>query len=164
MRQFKSAAFACALVIATGPVFAQQAEDDFAHWFAGEWRGAGTVSGNASRATLDVAPALGGRFLELDYHFTAFAPEGSTTRFAGRGFYRMDGDEAWTGHWFDSSGAVHVLSAVLDGEAWMARWGENGRSEYHRIDADRLEVVDSYRAADGDWTEFARISYTRIED
>jgi hypothetical protein len=164
MRQFKSAAFACALTMAAAPVLAQQAENDFAHWFAGEWRGAGTVSGNASRAALDVAPTLGGRFLELDYRFTAFAADGTATRFSGRGFYRMDGDDAWTGHWFDSSGAVHALSAAVDGEALVARWGENGRSEYRRIDADRLEVVDSYRAADGDWTEFARISYTRDEN
>ncbi|MEM8695800.1 MAG: hypothetical protein AAGE05_07230 [Pseudomonadota bacterium] len=151
----------CAVIAAIGPAQAQEADSDFALWFAGEWRGAGIVSGNASRASLDVAPVLGERFLELDYRFTAFADEGAANRFAGRGFYRLDGEDAWTGHWYDSTGSVHSLSAVLEDGALVAQWGENGRSVYRRIDGNRLEVVDSYRSADGSWSEFARISYAR---
>lgn len=146
------------------PVHAQEANEGFAEWFAGDWRGVGAVSGNDARATLNIAPVLGSNFIELDYRFTTVADDGSLGHFSGRGFYRLEGAEAWTGHWYDSTGSVHALAAALEGDSLVANWGERGRSEYRRVGDDRLEVVDSFQAGDGSWREFARITYVRSAD
>ena len=71
-------------------------------WLHGRWSGAGTVHGSPSEATLEVAPALAGRFVELRYRFTTSGAQ--PFRFEGRGFYRAEDDE-WRGQWFDSTGA-----------------------------------------------------------
>ena len=125
-------------------------------WLHGHWSGSGTVHGAPSEATLDVAPALAGRFVELRY---AFATSGERPfRFEGRGFYRADGG-TWRGQWFDSTGAARPLTGTAEGTALTAHWGEpateQGRTTY-RLEADgELQVTDEVLRRDGRWQVFA---------
>ena len=131
-------------------------------WLHGGWAGTGTVQGSPSQATLEVAPALAGRFVELRY---AFATSGErAVRFEGRGFYRADG-AGWRGQWFDSTGATRPLAATVAGTTLTTQWGdaatEQGRTTYRREASGALEVTDEVLRRDGQWHVFASHRMTR---
>jgi hypothetical protein len=120
-------------------------------WLAGTWRGAGTMFGNASEASLEVRPALDGRFLELRYH---------AGRFEGRAFYRPLGEGRWQAQWFDNRGITFGIEAVAGERILTSDWGsaetERGRTIYRLLVDGRLEVTDMVAARDGSTREFAR--------
>ena len=93
-----------------------------------------------SEATLEIRPALGGRFLELSYRAGGFE---------GRAFYRPAGDGRWRATWFDNRGITFPIEAVAGGPALTADWGsaetERGRTVYRLAEDGRLDVTDSCR-------------------
>ena len=107
-------------------------------WLTGSWQGSGTMFGNASRARLEVRPALGGRFLELRY---------STSGFEGRAFYRPVGEGRWRATWFDNRGISFPIEATLSDQTLTANWGsaetERGRTVYRLLPDGRLQVTDT---------------------
>ena len=132
-------------------------------WLHGRWSGAGTVQGAPSEATLEVAPALAGRFVELRY---AFVTSGERpVRFEGRGFYRADG-AAWRGRWFDSTGAIRPLTGTVAGTTLTTQWGdpatEQGRTTYRLAAAGTLQVTDEVLRRDGRWLVFASHEMSRL--
>lgn len=131
-------------------------------WLSGSWNGTGTVHGAPSTATLEVAPALGSKFVELRYRFTTTGARPFT--FEGRGFYRPDA-AGWHGQWFDSTGATRPISGTVAGYTLTSEWGdaasERGRSTYRRESMDRLDVTDEVLRKDGKWRVFAHHRLTR---
>lgn len=162
--RFRAALLAVLLWIAM-PVAAAAQQGEGAvegNWIEGRWQGEGRFQGRESTARLDIAPALGGHFLEFEFNFTAANENGEPLRFSGRGFYRRNGEAAWTGIWLDSGGAVHELRGAMTDDALETQWGDSGRTSYRLTGADRLEVVDSIRTANGEWREFARYMLVRL--
>ncbi|MGE0180093.1 MAG: hypothetical protein AB7O91_09780 [Sphingomonas sp.] len=121
-------------------------------WIVGDWRGNGTMMGNASEAVLEVRPALERQFLELRLRMGP--------GFEGRAYYRALDGNRWRGHWLDSRGSSFDIEAAADGRVLTANWGSEstgrGRSVYRLLDDGRLEVADSIVARDGSPREFAR--------
>jgi hypothetical protein len=119
-------------------------------WLTGSWRGAGTMFGNASEATLDIRPALGGRFLELSYRAGTFE---------GRAFYRPEGAGRWRATWFDNRGTSFGIAASTEARTLTADWGsaetERGRTVYRLAPDGRLHVTDSVARPDGSFRQFA---------
>jgi len=149
------AAAALLLVVLAAPAAAQSGTAPL-EWLAGNWRGSGTMFGNASEATLDAAPVLGGRFLELRYRAGPFE---------GRAFYRPAQDGRWQATWFDNRGISFGIDAALVGQTLTSDWGtaeiERGRTVYRLLDDGRLEVVDTVMTRDGQSREFARHTFSR---
>jgi hypothetical protein len=127
-------------------------------WLVGSWAGEGMVQGQASEAKLEVRPALGGKFLELDYRFSTRGARPYT--FEGRAFYRPVGGRDWRADWFDSRGMVWPIGASVERDTLTADWGtaetERGRTVYRLLRDGRLELVDTVRQRDGNWREFGR--------
>ena len=155
------AALALAATVLLGTAAPAQQPEGELEWLHGRWAGRGTVHGAPSEATLEVAPALGGRFVELRY---AFATTGERPlRFEGRGFYRAEG-EAWRGQWFDSTGATRSLTGTVTDATLAAQWGdtatEQGRTTYRLEPPDVLRVTDEVLRRDN-WHVFASHTFTR---
>ena len=108
------------------------------HWLEGRWRGTGTMFGRASEATLEVRPALSGRFIEFSYR---------AGQFEGRAFYRPVEEGSWRATWFDNRGITFPIQAVLSGRTLTSDWGsaetERGRTVYRLLADGRLELTDS---------------------
>lgn len=153
-------AFAALLWPATA-TFAQQPASPLG-WLHGRWTGTGMVQGAPSEAMLEVAPALGGRFVELRYVFTTGGER--PVRFEGRGFYRHEA-ERWRGQWFESTGMTRPLSGEVAGTRLTTEWGEEaterGRTTYRLEDGDTLRVTDEVLRLDGQWQVFASHSFRR---
>lgn len=119
-------------------------------WLAGSWRGPGTMMGNASQASLEVRPALGGRFLEFTYRAGPFE---------GRAFYSPADGGHWRATWFDIRGISFGIEAVAEARTLTSDWGsaetERGRTIYRLADDGRLHLTDSVRRPDGGYREFA---------
>ena len=127
-------------------------------WLAGNWRGAGTMMGNASEARLEVRPALGGRFLEFSYRAGPFE---------GRAFYSPVAEGRWQARWFDNRGVSFPIAATLAGQQLTAEWGdaatERGRTVYRRAEDGRLHLTDSVLRPDGSYRDFASHILTRAD-
>lgn len=108
------------------------------HWLEGRWQGTGTMFGQASEATLEVRPALNGRFMEFSYR---------AGRFEGRAFYRPVEGGRWQATWFDNRGITFPIVAMLSDQTLTSDWGsadtERGRTIYRLLPDGRLEVTDS---------------------
>ena len=120
-------------------------------WLVGRWQGSGTRMGSATSATLEVRPALGGRFVELSY---------VSSGFEGRAFYRQVAPGRWRGEWFDIRGVHFGIDAEVATNTLTANWGsaetERGRTVYTLRADGRLELVDHVVGRDGQSREFAR--------
>ncbi|MGE3275983.1 MAG: hypothetical protein AB7O67_12780 [Vicinamibacterales bacterium] len=146
-------------VFAPGAGAQAPAHDPLFERLAGRWSGRGTVLGQATDVTLDWEWVLGDRFLRLRFTNRGLAYE-------GHAYYRADGDGAYTGMWFDTSGALRPIAARRDGQALVARWGDPGTEEgdttYRLGPDDRLVVIDRVRQADGTWRVFGETTLTRV--
>ena len=140
------------------------AAPDFAGRIAGDWRGAGEVSGMAADMRMRWETVLDGRFLRLSMENRLSGRDGAAWRFEAQGYYRIARDGTVTGNWFDSRGFNLPLSGRVEGDLMTIDWGdadspERGRSSY-RLIADTLEITDEvYR--DGALTVFGRTRLTR---
>lgn len=157
MLRLMSVCVAAALALVAAPLVAQ--ETSALAWLVGRWQGTGTMFGSASEAALDIRPALGGRFLELNYR--------GGGGFEGRAFYRPVETGGWQAQWFDNRGVTFGISGRVEGQVLTADWGsaetERGRTVYRLMPDGRLEVTDTVATQGGGSREFARHVLTRAE-
>jgi len=154
-------AFLFSLGLALQPVAAQAQTSGKLDWMIGRWTGAGTSFGAPSQSSLEVAPALDGKFVELRYQLT------KPMSFEGRAYYKVKSGNDWEARWFDSRGVIFTIGASVDGKTLTSNWGsaetERGRTVYKLLDDGKLEVVDTALAKDGSWREFARQVFTKAK-
>jgi len=159
---------AAALVLALAglPTLAEApAAAAFLERLAGEWKGAGEVSGMAADMHMRWEQVLDGKFHRLSMENLMTGQDGKTWHFKADAFYRVQKDGSIAGHWFDSRGISLPLAGLADGDAMTIDWGneasaERGRSTY-RLAADTLEVTDEVYGKDGTFTAFGRTRLTR---
>ncbi|HET9371094.1 MAG TPA: hypothetical protein VFO19_12630 [Vicinamibacterales bacterium] len=130
----------------------------------GKWTGKGTVNAQEVAADLEVGPALGQQFSRLQYRFT---PVGTRGTFEGVAYYKgCKAATSCSGRWLDSSGAMHVLSAVQTADVLTSEWGDGatprGKTEYRLNGEGGLVVTDWVRATDGSWRQFGLVTYARV--
>jgi hypothetical protein len=145
-------------------VVALQAPPPSADWPAltGRWEGEGTFQGQPASGTITWEGVLAGRFERLAIALSL----GNRVVFEGHAYYDLRPTEPIRGSWFDSQGASYPISATFGGDSLVALWGSNpaqpsGRSVY-RVAGDRL-VVSDYVSKAGEWRQFARLEYRRLQ-
>ncbi len=148
----------CGTAGATQPT----AEPVLARWL-GTWQGSGTNSGVDADLTLRFERILGGRFVRLTLS-NQIGPPATREEFEGLALYWPEAGQL-RGSWFDSHGAVFALEAKVLGDTLLAIWHNEqeprGRSSYRLVQPAMMEVIDSVRAPDGSWREFARYQLKR---
>jgi Protein of unknown function (DUF1579) len=155
--------FAAAMLVASFTADLSMAQAKLAlERLEGKWTGAGTVNNQKVRAELDLARVLANRFVQLRYRFVT---DGGAV-FEGHAYYgACPAAGACTGHWFDSQGSAHALSATQTADTLTSEWrtGDTprGRTEYRLTGDTALVVTDFIRAADGTWRQFGQVSYQR---
>jgi len=123
-------------------------------WLLGSWRGAGTMFGAPSEATLTIEPTLEG--FALDYRAGAFA---------GQAAYRALGGGRWQADWTDNRGTSLSIEAVEEEQMLTAEWSgaERGRTVYRLAEDGRLHLTDSVAGPDGSFRDFANHVLTRAD-
>jgi hypothetical protein len=149
----------CVSIAATQPVHTPE----LGPWI-GSWYGAGSNSGVAADLTLNFERVLGGRFVRLSLS-NQIGPPQTRQSFEGLALYWPAADGQLRGSWFDSQGTVYALDVQIFAATLVAIWRDSekprGRSSYRLVQPDELEVIDSVRAPDGSWREFARYQLKR---
>jgi hypothetical protein len=158
---------AAALLALAAPVAAQPAATPApsVEFMTGEWAGAGTIFGRASRVGLTVKRALGGKAVTLNYRVEAAAQGAQAAfSFAGHAIYRIASKGRWEGRWLDSGGAFRDLSAEIAPGRMNVTWGsaatEIGRTSYALEDG-VLILTDQVLRASGQFETFATARLTR---
>jgi len=143
---------AALLLLIAAPASAQESEAP--GWLLGSWRGAGTMFGRPSEATLTIEPTMAG--FALDYRAGAFA---------GQAAYRALGGGRWQAEWTDNRGTSLSIEAVEAGPMLTAEWSgaERGRTVYRLAEDGRLHVTDSVARPDGSFRDFAGHVLTRAD-
>jgi hypothetical protein len=131
----------------------------------GEWRGSGTILGQASTVEMQWTRVLDQRFVRLTFT-SHIGPAPKTRRFEGHAYYEALPDGRFRATWFDSAGMTRPISAEIRDQALVAAWGtpqtEEGETTYRLVSDDRMEVVDRVKGKDGTWREFGRSVLQRI--
>lgn len=132
--------------------------------FHGRWVSDGDALGAPARSTMTWSGALGGAFTHLDYRIEMRPAGAPPSVFAGKAYYRHDGDGAYRAFWADSYGDLHPVAAVRDGPALVAHWGragaKQGRTRYELTAGDEMRVTDWVLTDDG-WRMFNQNRFTR---
>ena len=115
----------------------------------GDWQAQGEAFGRPAHSFMTWTSHLDGRFMRLDYRIEM----------------ARDADTRFDAFWADSSGDLHPIAATRDGDALVAHWGmdghKQGRTRYELLDADRIEVTDWIKTADG-WRQFNQAVFARV--
>ena len=150
------------------PVHTPAQEDRFLKRLQGDWEGNGQAFGGAARLRIKWEWVLDNKFLRLSLRSEMSAANGATRIFEGQAYYRPDGADKYTAHWFDSRGVTFPIKAQLEGNTLVASWGtpetEEGKSTYQLLDDTTLEVVDSVKQKDGTFREFGRAKLKRAQN
>ena len=108
---------------------------------------------------------LENKFLRLNLRNEISAPNRPKQIFEGQAYYRSNGVDKYSAHWFDSRGISFPIKAQLEGNTLIAWWGspetEEGKSTYQLIDEVTMEIVDSVKQKDGTFREFGRARLKR---
>jgi len=166
MKFARNCTAALVLALACSPALGETpAASAFLERLAGEWKGAGEVSGMAADMRMRWEKALDGKFHRLSMDNLMAGQDGKTWHFKAEAFYRLLKDGSIDGQWFDSRGLNLPLVGRADGDAMTIDWGnegsaERGRSTY-RLAADALEVIDEVYGKDGTLTVFGRTRLSR---
>lgn len=133
----------------------------------GVWSGSGKLNGLAAAATQRWSSELGNRFVKLALRMKLQTPDGKTSIFEGDAYYPAKQPCPCKATWFDTNGDVYEIRAEESESKLVAEWGPHGevkgRTEYRLTGQHTLEVTDWFKAKDGTWREFARISFRRQE-
>ncbi|HEU4713044.1 MAG TPA: hypothetical protein VFS76_15850 [Pyrinomonadaceae bacterium] len=145
------------------PAFSQN--DKFLNRLQGEWEGEGKAFGGAALMQIKWEWVLENKFLRLNLRNEISAPDRPKQIFQGQAYYRSNGVDKYSAHWFDSRGVSFPIKAQLEGNTLIASWGspdtEEGKSTYQLIDESTMEVVDSVKQKDGTFREFGRATLKR---
>lgn len=133
--------------------------------FAGAWRAQGTAFGAPAQSHIVWAPALGGKFVRLDYSIE-MTRESGTTRFEGAAYYQLEDGETVEAFWADNSGDLHPITASREGDALISLWGveggKQGRTRYELIASGEMQVTDWIKTPEG-WRQFNQGLFVRQE-
>ena len=144
---------------------AQPATPQILEQWLGTWHGTGSNSGVEADLTLRFERVLGGRFVRLALA-NQIGPPATREQFEGLALYWPEAPGQLQGSWFDSHGTVYALEAKVFGDTLLVIWRDEkqpgGRSSYRLVPPSTLEVIDSVRAPDGTWREFARYELRRV--
>lgn len=132
--------------------------------FIGTWISDGDAFGAPAQTTMVWANALGGAFTHLDYRIEMRPASKSPSVFAGKAYYKRDGEGAYRAFWADSSGFLHPIVAVREGAALSVDWGvagaKQGRTRYELTGEDEMQVTD-WVLTDQGWREFNSNVFSR---
>ena len=139
--------------------------DKFLSRLHGEWEGEGKAFGGAAVMQIKWEWVLENKFLRLNLRNEISAPNRPKQIFEGQAYYRSNGVDKYSAHWFDSRGISFPIKAQLEGNTLIAWWGspetEEGKSTYQLIDEVTMEIVDSVKQKDGTFREFGRARLKR---
>lgn len=134
--------------------------------FVGEWRSDGPALGAEAVSTMRWSPALGGKFMRLDYRID-MNRDGKSSVFEGVGYYQLGEGETIRGNWADNFGDMDPISAARDGDAlvsiWGAEGGKQGRTRYELLPSGDMQVTDWVKN-DSDWRQFNQNIFARTSD
>lgn len=144
-----------------------KAQDNVFAKLSGNWKGTGVVSGMESEIMMRWESVLAGKFYRLSFKNNMKGKNGNVV-FEGTAFYKFKTDAETEGSWFDSFGFIRPIKASLETHKVTANWGnketEEGKTVYHLLETDKLEVIDSVKSKDGSWREFGRSTFIRIKE
>ena len=139
--------------------------DKFLSRLHGDWEGEGKAFGGAALMRIEWEWVLENKFLRLNLRNEISAPNRPKQIFEGQAYYRSNGVDKYSAHWFDSRGISFPIKAQLEGNTLIAWWGspetEEGKSTYQLIDEVTMEIVDSVKQKDGTFREFGRARLKR---
>lgn len=131
---------------------------------AGDWRGTGTILGQASTLELQWTPVLDGRFVRLTFT-SHIGPAPKTQHFEGHAYYEVTRDGRVRATWFDNSGQTRPITSVVEAAALVSSWGtpetEMGETTYRLVSDREMQVIDRVRSKNGTWREFGRSTLSR---
>lgn len=134
---------------------------------SGNWKGTGVVSGMTSEIEMKWESVLAEKFYRLSFK-NNMKGKNSNVIFEGIAFYKSKSRNETEGSWFDSFGLIRPIKAMVESDKLSAEWGnketEEGKTVYHLVGTDKLEVVDSVKSKDGTWREFGRSTLIRIKE
>ena len=147
--------------------FQVKAQSNIFEKLSGNWKGTGVVSGMESEIEMKWEKVLAGKFYRLNFKNNMKGKNGNVV-FEGTAFYQFKTTAETFGNWFDSFGLIRPIKAVIETDKLSADWGnketEEGKTIYHLLEANKLEVIDSVKTKDGTWREFGRSTFTRIKE
>jgi len=151
----------CALFFAPAALAGESILDRF----SGEWTSAGPAFGMPAQSAMGWAPALGNKFMRLDYRIGMTTEAGDVSTFEGAAYYRTSEDETFNAFWADNTGDLHPISATQEGDALISLWGvdggKQGRTRYELFGQDEMQVTDWIKTADG-WRQFNQNIFLRV--
>lgn len=150
--------FISALCMMGAPAHGEEVEA-LLQQFEGRWTSGGPAFGGAADSSMTWAPALNGKFFQLDYSVAVTREDGAAFTFEGVAHYRLGSGAALQAYWADNSGDLHPIRAEREGDALIAHWGvegaKQGRTRYELLQSGEVEVTDWIRTKDG-WRQFNR--------
>ncbi|MBT8473127.1 MAG: hypothetical protein HKP25_09415 [Marinicaulis sp.] len=133
--------------------------------FEGTWGSEGDAFGSPAESTMVWSRALNDKFYRLDYRIEMRPASGEPQTFEGLAIYRAD-DDGYYAYWADTSGDFLPVTAIRDGDALVAHWGETGakqgRTRYELIDGDKIEITDWILTPEG-WRRFNNNVFARAD-
>lgn len=154
--------------ICSGQAGTEVGRDGIVEKLVGDWKGEGKAFGMSSKVEMKWERVLSNKFVRLQYKTEMQSAKGEAEVFEGVGFYKFLGNDKYQGTWFDSTGDRHPIDAIFADGALTSNWGtpetKLGRTIYHLIGLDQLEVIDSIRQKDGAWKEFSRATLRKQKE
>ncbi len=134
--------------------------------FIGEWSPSGEAFGAPAQSKMIWAPALGEKFLQIDYRIDMARASGPAV-FSGVAYYQLGEGETLKAFWADNSGDLHPILATREGEALISHWGveggKQGRTRYELLAPDQMQVTDWINTPEG-WRQFNHNSFARAAE
>lgn len=134
--------------------------------FIGAWHSDAPAFGApASSAMTWQNAGLGDKFIKLSYKINTNPAGEPGIGFEGVAYYKTAISPEFEGFWADNSGNLHPIKAHIDGDSLVALWGtpetEQGKTQYHLVAPDKLEVTDWVKTPKG-WRQFNQNIFQRL--
>ena len=97
--------------------------DKFLSRLHGDWEGEGKAFGGAALMRIKWEWVLENKVLRLNLRNEISAPNRPKQIFEGQAYYRSNGVDKYSAHWFDSRGISFTIKAQLEGNTLIAWWG-----------------------------------------
>ena len=131
----------------------------------GNWHASTLSFGLPSDVEMTWQSVLDDKYVQILYKITMHANDGTDQLFEGTAFYKPNGINQYKATWFDSTGDMHPISAVVEENSLVSSWGtpetKMGKTTYKIIDFRTVEVIDLIQKKDGSWKQFNRAILTK---
>lgn len=164
------------MICACNMVFGQQTNtstqrdatsDPTLNLLAGKWRGIGTAFGGQAEIVMNWDPAIENKFMRISYQIDITRWDGHKQVFYAVGYYRPTAENKFKGTWIDTTGAIHPINGVAEGNVLIANWGtpdtQEGMTRYEFMDTNTIEITDSIKNKEGKWMQFSKNTVKRIK-